>query len=60
MLFYIYWEGSKNKDNFNIVEDPTVTTFDPQFFQDVAYELGKEITPDTKFFSIPQRTQDDT
>ena len=52
MKFYIYWEGTKNKENYNIVQDDTVTTFDAEFFKDVAEELQKQFTPNTKIFGI--------
>ena len=55
MKLYIYWKGIKNKSDMNILIDEEATHLTPTLVKDIAQELGKVVTPDTKAFQIIQR-----
>lgn len=52
MKFYIFWKGIKDKSDYNIVIDDSVDTYDISFLPELAADLGKTITRDTKVFGI--------
>lgn len=53
MKIYIYWQGTKNISDMNILEDETITEYSREYLVEISQVLSKPITKHTVMFMVP-------